>query len=571
MCPKRHTGEERFSRSALFLNIFSIHRLLTAAAALVLTAAPAAGAVYQWSAPVRGALSAETYDNPRAYLWIPPACPRVRAVVVGEHNLLEEPLLESPRLRARLEKLCIAEVWTTPVLDTTFDFNNGAGAVFTGMMQDLADASGYAELAYAPVVPVGESALASYPWNFAAWAPERTLAVISLKGDAPQTDMTGSGKPNPDWGARTLDGVPGLMIMGEYEWLEGRLAPALAYEKAHPKTPLSLYADPGHGHFDLSDPLIDYIGLFIEKAAQARLPAKGPLNAPPRLLPVDPARGWRADRWRFDAAPAAPAAPDASYKGPRDDSFWYFDAAMARLAEAHYAETRGKAPQLIGFVQDGRVVPQSDNHAQVELAFAPQADGVSFRLDARMLDAVPGGNANLSRWTRLPVGAPLGHADGPIEITRETGPVVRTGPDTWRVDFNRVGFNNARRGGDVWFVATQGGDARYKSAVQQALLHVPLFNTRGAAQSIRFEAPARVSLSRSGGALKLSATATSGLPVRFYVQDGPAEIDGGVLRFTPIPMRARLPIRVTVIAWQYGVAGQTQSATPVERTLLLTR
>ena len=178
-----------------------------------MTAAPAAGAVYQWSAPVRGVLSAETYDNPRAYLWIPPACPRVRAVVVGEHNLLEEPLLESPRLRARLEKLCIAEVWTTPVLDTTFDFNNGAGAVFTGMMQDLADASGYAELAYAPVVPVGESALASYPWNFAAWAPERTLAVISLKGDAPQTDMTGSGKPNPDWGARTLDGVPGLMTL----------------------------------------------------------------------------------------------------------------------------------------------------------------------------------------------------------------------------------------------------------------------------------------------------------------------------------------------------------------------
>jgi len=30
---------------------------------------------------------------------------------------------------------------------------------------------GYAGLVYAPVVPIGHSAAASYPWNFGAWNP----------------------------------------------------------------------------------------------------------------------------------------------------------------------------------------------------------------------------------------------------------------------------------------------------------------------------------------------------------------------------------------------------------------
>jgi len=44
-----------------------------------------------------------------------------------------------------------------------------------------------------------------------------------MKGDAPLTDMIGSGRPNPDWSDRNIDGIPGLMLMGEYEWLEGRI------------------------------------------------------------------------------------------------------------------------------------------------------------------------------------------------------------------------------------------------------------------------------------------------------------------------------------------------------------
>jgi hypothetical protein len=524
-----------------------------------------AQAVYQWSVPVSGVVSRETNAPPQAFLWVPPACRTVRAVVLGQHNLLEEPLFEAPVFRRALSKACIGEVWVTPMFDMVFDFQAGAGDQVSGLMNALAKESGYPELATAPVAPVGHSAAASFPWNFAAWAPERTLAVVSLKGDAPLTPLTGSGKPNPDWGARTIEGVPALMVMGEYEWREDRLAPALAYQKAHPKAPISLYADAGRGHFDVSDQLADYVGRFIGKAADARLPLSG--TTP--LRPVDPDAGWRADRWRADQPPAAPAAKAVDYAGPRDQSFWYFDADMARRAADHYRRSRGKAPQLLGFVQKAGVVAPKAGHAQIELAFEPQADGVTFTLHGSFLDHVPDGSPQPPQWTGLPVGAPLGHADGPIAIVKETGPVKRMGPDTWTLAFDRAGFDNRKRGGDVWFVAIQPGDKRHKSAVQQAILRVPLANTTGQDQAITFDLPPGVSRRETHAAVPLTATSDQGLPVRYYVKRGPAEIDGNTLRFTPIPRSAQRPIKVTVVAWQFGVAGRIKSATPVERTLLL--
>jgi hypothetical protein len=46
-------------------------------------------AEWQWSAPVEGVVSDETGKAPRAFLWIPPDCGRVRGVVVGQHNMEE--------------------------------------------------------------------------------------------------------------------------------------------------------------------------------------------------------------------------------------------------------------------------------------------------------------------------------------------------------------------------------------------------------------------------------------------------------------------------------------------------
>ena len=61
--------------------------------------------------------------------------------------------------------------------------------------------------------------------------------------------------------------------------------------------------------------------------------------------------------------------------------------------------------------------------------------------------------------------------------------------------------------------------------------------------------------------------------MRFYVREGPAVVDGDILRLTPIPPRAKYPVAVTVVAWQFGRAAEpaVQSAEPVARTIHLVR
>ena len=94
----------------------------------------AMAAVYQWSVPVSSVVSSETNDHPRAFLWVPPACQRVRAVVVGQHNMEEEPIFENPAFRTSMADLGFAIVWVTPGWDLFFRFDRGADKAFDEMM-----------------------------------------------------------------------------------------------------------------------------------------------------------------------------------------------------------------------------------------------------------------------------------------------------------------------------------------------------------------------------------------------------------------------------------------------------
>jgi hypothetical protein len=55
------------------------------------------------------------------------------------------------------------------------------------------------------------------------------------------------------------------------------------------------------------------------------------------------------------------------------------------------------------------------------------------------------------------------------------------------------------------------------------------------------------------------------------VLEGPAEVDGDTLKFTPIPPRAKFPVKVSVVAWQHGLPGKVQTAEPVTREFFLTK
>lgn len=522
---------------------------------------PVYAQVWQWSVPVQSVISSETNDHPQAFLWIPDGCKYVRGVVVGQHNMLEEGIFEHPDFRKTMTKLGFAIVWVTPMFNQTFDWNSsrsskGACVEFTDMMTQLANVSGYSELNIAPVVPLGHSALASYPWNFAAWNPGRTLAVVSVHGDAPLTNLTGSGRPNPDWAGRTIEGIPGLMVMGEYEWWEDRLTPAFAYIANHPKTPFSLLADAGRGHFDNSDNMVWFLALYIEKAAQYRLPQKTGQQDSVVLKPVDPQQGWLMDRWRKDSLPTAKAAPYATYKGDRRVASWCFDKEMAEATEAIYTLVRGKKPQQLGFMQNGQFLKPTKAHANYQLPFLPETDGITFHLNSVFTDT-----------SRIRLASD--HAHTRISIDRICGPVRKLNDTTFQLSFYRMGLANPKRSNDIWLLASNDGDQTYKSIVQQADLRFPIVNKEGKPQTITFPT---ISNQRVGvKSLVLKAVSDAGMPVHYFVKEGPATVEGNQLIFTSILPRSKMPMKVTVVAWQYGtsIGQKVQSAVPVEQSFFI--
>src|SRR5258708_4137929 len=204
---------------------------------------------WQWSVEVK---SERPENGPAsAWLWIPTNCERVHGVVVAQHNMEEISILENPKFRSALAGMGIAEVWVAPFFDHLFRFNQGAGGTFNGMMDNLADESGYAELKFAPVVPLRHSAAASWPYYFAAWNPERTLAALSVSGQWPY--FRDKNFAPEIWGDRNIDFIPCLESMGEYEAANNWSREGLLERQQHPKMPLSMLANPAQGHFASTD------------------------------------------------------------------------------------------------------------------------------------------------------------------------------------------------------------------------------------------------------------------------------------------------------------------------------
>ena len=517
-----------------------------------------AAAPWQWSVEIKELISEETNAHPSAYLWIPENCKQVRAVIIGQHNMTEETIFEHPEFRKNMGKLGIAEIWITPGIDQRWEVTKGTQQIFETMMKNLSEISGYAELEFAPVIPIGHSAMATYPWNFAAWNPERTLAVLSIHGDSPRTHLTGYGRANLDWGTRTIEGIPSLMVMGEDEWWEDRLITSFDYRREYPNAPLSFLADAGHGHFDISDELIDYLSLFLKKAVEYRLPKHSSSDIPVQLIPVEAKNGWLADRWRKNEKPTAEAASYDKYKGDKNHAFWYFDKEMADATEKYYANERGKTEQYIGFEQKGKLITfNPKSHVRMSPSFQPEADGVTFNLKAVYTDTLR------NEYSKE-------HSTHPIRMSRICGPVEVVNDTTFTVRFYRMGLDNPKRTGGICLMASVKQDHKYRSAVQQVEIRIPYRNKEGISQRIIF--PKLSDVKASVKKISLNGTADSGLPVYYYVKEGPAEIKGDKLVLTKIPSRAKFPVKVTVVAWQYGRSGEpkVQTAEAVEQSFYIT-
>lgn len=518
---------------------------------------PAPQPVYQWAVPVTKP------DGKRviAYLWIPPAAERVRGVIIGGDPSLAA-IAEDPALRAAAAAEKLAIIAVRPHFDSIFHYKDGDGPrVFQKILDELASVSGYREIAVAPFFSFGHSVSCNYATAAACWKPERCFGVLVFKG--------GLVMPSYDPLAE-ISGIPILAIKGQFEefgpgpsgvlrdfedretsWKHSRER-YLKLRQDNERILVSLMVEAGTTHMAWSPRDGEYVGLFLRKAAQARIPDWS-------VTAIEAVHCKKVD---FESGaltstaitnPQAPkAAPYKQYKGDRKATYWHVDLELAQASEAFHAIRFNKRAQFVTFVDVANGKPIYSRH---DLRFS--IDPVYVGPDTFK---VAGAFLNEARDKYAVPEPPLGHAEGPIRFRVFGGSIEQVGDDTFRVRMKGRG----NPGGAI--VAYHPGDNSFRYAEQPAGLKLaPL--TKGKPQTITF--PPLTKLTADSNPVKLNANSDSGLPVAYFVASGPAVIDNGALRITGIPPRAKFPLSVTVGAYQWGSAVEplVQTAVPSMQTV----
>jgi hypothetical protein len=361
----------------------------------------------------------------KAYLRLPKIETEVKAVLYCHQNMTEEVLFRSDSFCRKMDSLGVAMAFIQRG-SQNWDPATDCQARFESIIAGFAAGTGHPEILSAPIIPFGHSAQATFPWNFAAWNPDRTLCIISYHGDAPRTNLCGYGRANVEWGrTRNIDRIPGLMVMGEYEWWDARLLPALAFQIMYPDSRISFLCDAGKGHFDLCEETQDYIALFIGKALEN-----------PR-----PEGGVRYSRW----------FPDGHVSRDVHEQFWYQDKEMARLAKKRYAATRGKKEQFLGARVNGeQIVYNAHSHIKMNARIS----GETFTVEPFFADS---SRAEASK----------AHAASHPRVVIISGPVIQTGEYSFKIDHDYFGEDPARLWSGVTLCLEADGDSAYKPAVQE--------------------------------------------------------------------------------------------------------
>jgi len=273
---------------------------------------------YQWSLP----MPSPDFER-RAYLWIPPNCKHVAGVVVGLQNMLEKLMFQNGDFREACAQANIAILYIAPgsvtidkakepALALSFKDPKAAIAQLDQLLSDFANTSGYSELATAPLIPVGHSAATPFVWGMAYFDASRCIACIPYKG----------------WFSGAVGTVPYLHVSSEWAevggpnwgttWLRND-RPSLLKLRASKENPMiGSYTELGNGHFAWQPNSGKILGLFIRKAAAARIAPDGtlkPLAIESGVL-VDPASLGTA---------TFKAYPYNDYPGDKSAAYWYLD------------------------------------------------------------------------------------------------------------------------------------------------------------------------------------------------------------------------------------------------------
>ena len=287
----------------------------------------------------------------KAFLWVPPEADYIRGVFFSQQVILEKCVIEDPQIRdvCSQEKLAIVHVTPSRIGYDDFGPKGKGEFIYNKIMRDFAQKSGYPELAHAPFITIGHSGGAIWAWRMGYWKPERCFGVIGLRA-APIEPPAHA--PNSQ-----LSGVPVLVITGQHETWDIKQGDSehhwrwcrddILANRAKWKNFLgSVLVTPGAGHFNWDEKTSNYVSMFIQKAAEARIPYEAPpMDKPPVLKSIKEEDGWLTDN-TLTTPPNVKTANFKNYKGNPNKAFWHLDEELARANEVH-GQTYGKRLQLL--------------------------------------------------------------------------------------------------------------------------------------------------------------------------------------------------------------------------------
>ncbi len=545
-----------------------------------------------------------------AYLWIPPATPKIRAVMVGIHNGIPLPMLQNPAIRKVCRNYGIAQILFVPndsdigsimLKDLNFDVTDPAKTkVYDHYLQVLADASGHPELSVAPIVPLAHSAYMDFAFDAAMRNPDRCLAAIPIKSGVPDkyAFYAPGGKSKVPDATRCLRQVPVLVVCAASQetvaWSQyphgfdsfGFIGcyrrdykgnPGTAYE---PRNDLvGACWEMMDGHFELSPRSCQFVAAWLEAVAAARLPNEP--GAPLKELVL-------RDGWLMD--PRIPVSGDVDslcpaparyleFKGDRQKALWFPNESLARgLYELLKDEPRRNIELFT--VRDPKGEPVSLAHGL--MAEMPDAgtlllakgDG-RFALTTYHYTTPPGicsikekghgpedkhllVNLLFPDKATLPLsGLPLQfNPNGtPLELLQQEEITDDRGVTetrfTLKIKRNRFwpdpGFQM------LFPRIYHAGNRSFAAAGRTVkIVWVPQdVGKNRVLQTLNF--PPLPDVSAKTAKIELKATSSAGLPIDYFVQKGPGIIQHGVFVPAEVPVGSIKPIEVTIGAYQAGI------------------
>jgi len=508
---------------------------------LTLLAQTGRAAVFQYCT------DAATDKSPgKAFCWIPPEAKTVRGIVVSGMTLMEREMSRDAVIREACGDQSLAIVFLTCGLSKC-DLRK--------VLDDLARISGYRELSSAPLLFVGHSAGGPQARSLAIELADRCFGLVQYRGGGP------AGLPS---------GIPALMMLGQFDEFGGTMRrengretwagprDQLAAFRAKNKANLgSVVVEPGAGHFAWSDRNAEYLAMFIRKAAAARIGPKGKA-----LKKIDHRSGWLTDL-AISSPDKLDPAPCGKYAG-RKAAAWHFDKEIALATTAYHSGISGKKDQFIKW-SDPHWVDAGARFFFTKLKWV--GDGQTLEVHPKYADKYPGQYKGRGPvW--LQAGKSVGKSSAPLRVRSVSGPMVAAGKNTLRMQYDALAPAGVRA--RITFLAFSAGDRNYRYTEQVGMTPRGFSGLKkGKSQRITF--PAIGNLKPDSGPVKLKATSDSGLPVEYYVAFGPASAERGTLKIAELPARAIFPIKVKIVAWQFGsgVEPLIRTAEPVAQTIVI--